>query len=228
MRNIAVIGLGSFGSTLASELASKGAWVLAIDERQECVDAVKDQVAVASVLNATHEDALRAVGIQNMDVAVVCMGNDVEANLLTTILLKKLGVPKVWTRSLTPLQKEILKAIEVDTIIDIEQEMGRIVATSLVSANVARNIPLAEGHSIAEINIPKALVGKSIRQINPRKQYGINIVALKRIHPAIGELGERVLRDEIEDVPAPDEPLREGDRLFVLGGNDAVDRFCAG
>lgn len=226
MRNVAVIGLGSFGSTVATELAAKGAWVLAIDEKRERVEAIKDDVALASQLNAIDEDALRAVGIQSMDVAVVCMGNDVEANLLTTILLKKLGVPKIWTRSLTPLQREILVAIEVDNIIDLELEMGRIVASSLVSANVARHIPLAKGHSIAEITIPKSCIGKSIRQINPRKSHGINVVAVKRMRPAISELGERLLEETIEDVPAPDIPLQEEDRLFVLGTDDAVRRFC--
>lgn len=228
MRNVAVIGLGNFGSTVARELAGKGGWVLAIDQRRERVEALKDDVALASQLNATDEDALRAVGITNMDVAVVCMGDDVEANLLTTILLKKLGVPKVWTRSLTPLQREILVALEVDNIIDLELEMGRIVASSLVSANIARHIPLTKGHSIAEVTLPKAFVGRTIRQINPRKSYGINVVAVKRMRPAISELGERLLEEVIEDVPAPDEPLGEEDRLFVLGGDEAVRRFCEG
>jgi trk system potassium uptake protein TrkA len=228
MRNVAVIGLGNFGSTVAVELAAKGAWVLAIDQRIERIEAIKDSVALASQLNATDENALRAVGIQNMDVAVVCMGEDVEANLLTTILLKKLGVPRVWTRSMTPLQREILVAMEVDNIIDIDQEMGRVVANSLVSANIARHIPLAKGHSIAEITIPDAFIGKSIRQLNPRKSYGINVVAIKRLRPSITDLGERQMEEIIEDVPPPDAPLEAEDRLFVLGNDEAVRRFCEG
>ena len=125
MRNIAIIGLGSFGSSVARELTEKGVQVLAIDRNPELVESIKDSVSHAAALDATDENALRAVDIENMDVAVVCIGEDVEANLLTTILLKKMGIQHIWTRALSLLQQEILRVLEVERIINLEEDMGR-------------------------------------------------------------------------------------------------------
>ncbi len=226
MRNIAVIGLGGFGSSVARELAEKGVEVLAIDRDREPVEAIKDSVAQAATLDSTDENALRAVGIKNVDVAVVCIGEDIEANLLTTILLKKIGVHRIWTRALSPLQQEILKMLEVDNIINLEKEMGGFVATSLASANITRHIPLAKDHSIIEVQVPAEFAGKTLRSLDPRNRFGVNIVAIKRMTPAINEQGERILEESIEDVPKPDDILEENDRLLIVGSNKNVERFA--
>ncbi len=225
MRNIAIIGLGGFGSSLARELTEKGIEVLAIDRDRDPVDAIKDSVTHAATLSSTDEDALRAVGIQNVDVAVVCIGEDVEANLLTTILLKKMGVHRIWTRALSPLQQEIIKMLEVDNIINLEEEMGSIVATSLASTNITRHIPLAKGHSIVELQVPAEFVGKTLRALDPRNKFSINIVAVKKMVPGISDQGERIVEELIEDVPQPDDVLEETDRLLVVGSDKNVDRF---
>ncbi len=225
MRNIAIIGLGGFGSSLARELAEKGIEVLAIDRDREPVDAIKDSVTHAASLNSTDENALLAVGIQNVDVAVVCIGEDIEANLLTTILLKKMGVHRIWTRALSPLQQEIIKMLEVDNIINLEKEMGSIVATSLASTNITRHIPLAKGHSIVELQVPSEFVGKTLRTLDPRNKFSINIVAVKKMVPGISDQGERIVEESIEDVPQPDDVLEETDRLLVVGSDKNVGRF---
>jgi trk system potassium uptake protein TrkA len=226
MRNIAVIGLGGFGSSVARELTEKGVEVLAIDRNREPVEAIKDSVAHAATLDSTDENALRAVGIKNVDVAVVCIGEDIEANLLTTILLKKIGVHRIWTRALSHLQQEILKMLEVDNIINLEKEMGGFVATSLASANITRHIPLAKDHSIIEVQVPVEFVGKTLRALDPRNKFGVNIVAIKKMSPAINEQGERILEESIEDVPKPDDILEENDRLLIVGSNRNVERFA--
>jgi trk system potassium uptake protein TrkA len=225
MRNIAVIGLGGFGSSVARELTEKGIEVLAIDRDREPVEAIKDSVAHAVTL--TDENALRAVGIRNVDVAVVCIGEDIEANLLTTILLKKIGVHRIWTRALSPLQQEILKMLEVENVINLEKEMGGFVATSLSSSNITRHIPLAKGHSIIEVQVPAEFIGKTLRELDPRNKFGVNIVAIKKTVPAINEQGERVLEESIEDVPQPDDVLDETDRLLIVGTNKNVERFAS-
>ncbi len=226
MRNIAVIGLGGFGSSVARELTERGVEVLAIDRDREPVEAIKDSVAHAATLNSTDENALRAVGIKNVDVAVVCIGEDIEANLLTTILLKKIGVHCIWTRALSPLQQEILKMLEVDNVINLEKEMGNFVATSLASTNITRHIPLAKGHSIIEVKVPAEFIGKTLRVLDPRNQFGVNIVAIKKMVPAINEQGERILEESIEDVPKADDILEETDRLLIVGSNKNVERFA--
>lgn len=226
MRTIAVIGLGGFGSSVALELAAKGVEVLAIDRDVAPVEAVKDSVTHAATLSSTDEDALRAVGIQNVDVAVVCIGEDIEANLLTTILLKKMGVHRIWTRALSPLQQEMLKMLEVDNIINLEKEMGGIVASSLASSNITRHIPLAKGHSIVEVQVPTEFVGKTLRQLDPRNKFNINIVAIIKSVPGITEQGERTFEESIEDVPKPDDMLEETDRLLVVGSDKNVEKFA--
>jgi len=226
MRNIAVIGLGGFGSSVARELTEKGVEVLAIDRDRELVEAIKDSVAHAVTLNSTDENALQAVGIKNVDVAVVCIGEDIEANLLTTILLKKMGVHRIWTRALSPLQQEILKMLEVDNVINLEKEMGSFVATSLAASNITRYIPLAKGHSIVEVQVPSEFVGKTLRELDPRNKFSVNVVAIKKMIPAINEQGERILEESIEDVPKPDDILLETDRLLIVGSNKNVEYFA--
>jgi len=225
MRQIAVIGLGKFGSTVARHLSRLGVQVLAIDERKELVDEIKDDVSYAATLNATDEEALKAVGIQGVDVAVVCIGEDVEANLLTTILLKRLGTRCIWARAISPLQQEILKALAIDNIISIEEEIGKIVARSLVSRNVTKHIPLSPGHSLAEIRVPGAFVGRTLRKIDARSGYRVNIVAVKRRVPKVTEYGERTFDEETERVPSPDAELNEGDVLVVIGRDEDIERF---
>ena len=225
MRQIAVIGLGNFGSTVAKELTQRGAQVIAVDRNKDRVEELKDAVSYAVTLNSMDENALKSAGIQDVDVALVCIGEDIEANLLTTLLLKKIGVNKIWSRAISPIQSEILKTMEVDEIISLEEEMGKNVARSLISAAVTKHIPLSPGHSIAEIGVPGCFVGKTIREIDPRKKYTVNIVAVKKKKPQVNEQGERVMFEVTESVPSPDLPLEAEDTFLIVGRDDNIERF---
>lgn len=225
MRQIAVIGLGKFGSTVAKELTDRGAQVIAIDENKERVETLKESVAYAAVADSDDEGALRAIGIQNVDVAIVCIGENVESNLLTTLLLKKMGIKKIWSRAISPLQLEILKTLEVDNIINLEEEMGKIVANSLISPIVSKFIPLTCEHSVIEIKVPKSFAGKTIREINAREKFKVNIIAVEKHKPVINKLGEREFEKYIEHVPLPDVPLEEEDTMFIVGDNADIKKF---
>jgi len=228
MRQIAVIGLGKFGSTVARELVEQGVEVIAVDRDRELVEAIKDSVSYATTLSATDESALRAMNIQDVDVAVVCIGEDVEANLLATLLLKRIGVKRIWSRAINPLQQEILKALEVDSIINLEEEMGKLVARSVVTENITRHVHLSPGFSVAEVKVPDVFVGKTLRQIDARGAFGVNIVAIKKRQPEITELGERTFKERLENAPAPDEELDENDILVVVGQDQNIERFSKG
>jgi trk system potassium uptake protein TrkA len=228
MRNIAVIGLGKFGSTVARELTVRGAQVLAIDSGSERVEEIKDSVAYAVALNSTDREALKSVAIQEVDIAVVCIGEDIEANLLTTLLLKKLGVKKIWARAISPLQQEILKTMGVDEVMSLEEEMGRTVARSLASASVTKHIPLSPGHSVAEVQLPPSYIGKSLRQIDPRGKFKVNVVAVKTSIPGVNDLGERIFNLKIDEVPFPDLKLTEDDILLVAGSDKNIEKFARG
>jgi len=225
MRQIAVIGLGKFGSAVAKELVEQGVEVIAIDEQKELVENIKDAVTYAAVLNATDEAALRAINIQDVDVAVVCIGEDVEANLLATLLLKQIGVRRIWSRAINPLQQEILRVLEVDSIINLEEEMGKLVARSVVTENITRHIHLSPGCSVAEVKVPARYVGRTLREIDPRRAFGVNIVAIKKKVPDLTELGERTFKEYVENVPSPDAPLDESDILVVVGPDQQIEEF---
>lgn len=228
MRSIAVIGLGIFGSTLARELTDKGAQVIAVDSDKNKVEAVKESVTYAVTLNSMDKNALISASVQDVDVAVVCIGDDVEANLLTTLLLKKIGVRRIWSRAINGLQKEILKTLDVDQIVSLEEEMGLTVARSLVSSDVSKRIPLSEGHSIAEIKIPEAFIGKTLRVIEPRKEYKVNIVGIKYLLPAVNSSGKREFKEVFDDIPSPDQELKEDIFLLVAGLDKNIERFAKG
>ncbi|MCF7855754.1 MAG: TrkA family potassium uptake protein [Candidatus Pacebacteria bacterium] len=227
MRQIAVVGLGRFGRAVALELVDEGAQVIGVDRNKDIIDEVKDSVTHAVALNATDEQALRALSLQDVDAAVVCIGVDVEANLLTTILLKKIGVKRIWARAINTLQQEILKALEVDSIINLEQEMGRLVARGLVIENVVRHIHLSPGYSVAEIKTPGDLVGQTLRDAKVRESYRVNVVAIKRKKPQITREGERTFEEYTENVPSPDTELEEDDVLVIVGNDRDIAQFSS-
>ena len=224
---MAVIGLGVFGKTIARELAERGAQVIALDERKEPVEEIREFVTYSVQVNSMDRNALRAIGVDNVDIAVVCIGDDIEANLLTTILLKKMGVRKVWSRAISPLQGEILKTLDVDFIMNIEEEMGRVTASSVLSRHIDKHIPLASGFSLAEISTPESFVGKTIQQIKSREKHNIIIVAIKKKRPRINELGEREFEEYIEDIPQPHQKLEENDVMIIMGAEKSIEVFTS-
>ncbi|MCP4650607.1 MAG: TrkA family potassium uptake protein [PVC group bacterium] len=223
MRQIAVIGLGSFGSTVAKTLTDQGVEVLAVDSDKEKVENIKDYVAVAVALDSTDDKALRAIGIEHVDAAIVCIGENVEANLLATTLLKKMGIKNIYGRSVNPLQEEILKSLDITKIINLEKEMGESVGKSLTSPNIQVSMKLASGHTMAEIKVPKEFIGRSLKDLNVRKRFDVNIVAIKRQIPSIDEKGQRVFKEVINDLPQAEDVLSETNYLIVVGKEESIN-----
>jgi trk system potassium uptake protein TrkA len=225
MRYVAVIGLGTFGQTVARELTDEGAKVIAIDKDRERVEAIKESVSYAVALDSVDAAALKSIGIQDVDIAVVCIGEDVEANLLSTLLLKKMGVKKIWSRAISPLQHEILKTLEVDEIVSLEEEMGRIVARSLVSPSIKKHIPLSSEHSMIEIVVPKDVVGKTIQELDLAEKYHIVIAATRRKIPHVDNRGERTFKEQLDVPPSFDRKIEETDVLLVVGTDENIRKF---
>ena len=228
MPRIAVFGLGQFGTAIAESLTDKGVEVMAIDVDGERVDDIKERVSVAVMLDATDERALRAVGLDQVRVAIVTMGTNIEANILTSALLKQIGLPRVYARASTPLQEQILRAIGVDKIINVEREMGEALATTLSVGEVHRFYTLATGHSLVEIDVPKALVGKTIAQAQLRQRFQVNIVATKKQVPDVDDRGRRTFREEVKLVPKPSDTFEEGDVLILAGEDDDIQALVKG
>ncbi len=217
MRQFAVIGLGRFGSSIAKTLAQKDCQVLAIDKDENKIQDISEAVTQAVCLDATDEKALKAVGIEQIDVAVVSVGGNVEASILIALLLKEIGIKEVIAKSVTPQQGKVLEKIGVDKIIFPERDMGERLANALTSPKVTDYLRLSSNCSIIEITPPKDFIGKTLKALNIRTKYQLNIVAIKRKN-AKGE--------EIANVvPVAEEKIREGDRLLVAGANEAIEKL---
>ena len=182
MRQFAVIGLGRFGSSVARALSRKGHQVLAIDSQEAITQNMSDEVTQAVCLNATDEKALRAVGISNIDVAIIGVGTDLEASILITLNLKEIGIKEIVCKAISEDHKKVLEKIGATKVVQPEKEMGTRIANSLISTNVIEQIELSDESSIAELIAPKEFIGKSLREVDIRAKFGVTVIAVSYTH----------------------------------------------
>ncbi len=214
-QTFAVIGLGRFGSAMAATLTDLGQDVIGIDSDAERVQKHADLIRSAVELDANDERALRTAGVQDVDVAVISIGENIEASLLAVMLVKDLGVRRIIAKAVTTLHGRILERIGVDRVIFPEREMAIRVAHSLVVANVLDYIELSRDFSIIEMPAPKEFTGRSLKQLQLRNKYALTLIAIKR-KPAGGG-------PEVTNVaPAADDEILDGDVLALLGSNDRL------
>jgi trk/ktr system potassium uptake protein len=221
--SFAVIGLGRFGSAVAATLTELGQDVIGIDGDEEKVRNVADVLSAAIQLDATDERALRAAGIQDVDVAVISIGENIEASLLVVMLVKELGIPRIISKAVTPLHGRILEKIGVSRVIFPEREMAMRLAHSLVVPNVLDYIELSRDFSIIELPAPEEFQGKTLRELQLRPRFGLTLIAIKR-KTGTGD-------GEVTNVaPSAEDRIEAGDVLALLGSNDRLaqlDRLLA-
>jgi trk system potassium uptake protein TrkA len=218
MQKFAVIGLGGFGSTLARTLGAKGAEVVAIDSDLEKVEAIQTEVTLAVQLKSHDSKALKLQGIDRVDVAIVCIGEDFESNVLTTVMLKELGVKKVITRYMNPVQKRILMKMGADQVISPEEESGIKLAYSLINPSFNEVLTLGKDFQVVEMLVPKTFVGKALRDVKLRERYSINLIAIKKA-PDTADSMQETTEAVVEDIPHP-ERLFERDDILILCGKE--------
>ncbi|NLY50759.1 MAG: TrkA family potassium uptake protein [Firmicutes bacterium] len=211
-RQFAVIGLGRFGASLARTLFSMGYDVLAIDVDPERVQELAKDITHTVEGDAGEEETLRAVGIRNFDTVIVAIGQDIQSSILTTVLLKELGVANVIAKAQNELHAKVLYKVGADKVVFPERDMGVRVARNLVSTNVVDFIQLSPDYSIVEIEAEGNWEGKSLRELAFRARFGVNVLAIKR--------EERLLAS-----PGADDTVRKGDVLVVMGRNDSINRL---
>jgi trk system potassium uptake protein TrkA len=219
-RQFAVIGLGRFGSAMAATLAELGQDVIGVDGDAERVRQLADTVTQAVELDATDEKALRAVGIQDVDVAVVSIGENIESSLLVVMQLLELGIKTIVAKAVTPLHGRILEKLGVSRVIFPEREMAVRVAHGLVIPNVIDYIELSTDFSIVELPAPDLFIGQTLRQLELRPRYGLTLVAIKRRPGATGAVVTNI-------APSADERLQKGDVLALLGSNERLAQLDA-
>jgi trk system potassium uptake protein TrkA len=216
-RQFAVIGLGRFGSAMAVTLSELGHDVIGVDGDEARVEQLADRISHALQLDATDEKALRAAGIQDVDVAVVSIGENIESSLLVVMQLRELGVQKIVAKAVTPLHGKILERLGVSRVVFPEREMAVRMAHSLVMPNVIDYIELSGDFSIIEVPAPESFVGRTLKQLELRPRFGLMLVAIKRQGPD-GTVATSI-------APAADEAILAGDVLALLGSNERLNRL---
>ena len=224
MRQFAVIGLGRFGSSVARTLSEKGREVLGVDSREQVVQEMSEVISQAVCVDAKDDKALRALGIQNVDVAVVAIG-DLEASILITLMLKEIGVKEIVAKAVTDDHKKVLEKIGATRIVMPERDMGQRVGSALVTPQVLDHIDLSADSSIVEIVSPGDFVGKSLKELDVRARYGVNVIAVKRKVKSLSAKGEAKDEEKIEVTPEAGEIIRDKDVLVIIGPNDKIEKL---
>jgi len=212
MRLFVVIGIGNFGYYTAQHLYELGSEVMVIDSNKERIQSIKDQVSRAVVADATDREVLERLGVPDVDVAVVSVGDRLDTSILITLYLKEMGVKEVVVKAVTVDHGKILEKIGASSVIFPERDSGVRLANSLSSSNVIEHLPLSEGYSILEIAASAKLVGKTLKELRLRNRFGIQVIAIKELVP-----------DRMHMPPDPDFVIKDSDMLIVVGQDESLE-----
>ena len=226
MQRYAVIGLGRFGYRLAELLSAAGQEVVAIDRNKAVVNEIAPLVTRAVCMDASNEEALKAQGIADVDVAIIGIGENFEAAVLATDLLKQLRVPQVLARSTTVTRAKILKRVGADRIVSPERETADRWRDRLLTPNMIEQIELAEDCRLVRIPAPTRYVGKTLGQLDIRRNDSVQVVAIRRTVQDTDNDGRRTSQAIVISVPSADTQVHEGDTLIMIGPDAAVQKLA--
>ncbi|MDI6700500.1 MAG: TrkA family potassium uptake protein [bacterium] len=221
----AVIGLGSFGYYVATKLAEKGYEVIAIDIDENKIDDISNKVTHAIQLNALDEKGLKEVGLMDVDVAIIAIKDIATSILLSSFLKEDLKIKYVVAKASDQKHGKVLEKIGVDRIIYPEIESAERLAKNLISPSIFDIIELSSSHNLVEIKAPDIFVGKTLEEIDLRKRFDINIIAIKRNQPSTTETYKLSYEESIIISPSPKERIIEGDILVMVGLKEHLEKI---
>jgi len=210
----AIIGLGSFGFNVAKTLYEHGHEVLAIDVDKEKVSAAKNFVSHSVHMDAADKENLQAVGIVDIDVVIMSLGPKMEASILTVLYLHELGVGRIIAKALSEDHMKILRAVGATEVIFPEKDMAIKTALKLSNPNILEYLPLYAGYGIEEIAPPEKFIGKSLKELDLRNKYDIQVIAIRELIP-----------EKITLVPKSDFVIKDSDILIIIGEEGQLDKF---
>lgn len=211
-QNYAIIGLGRFGGSICRTLIDSGQEVLAIDSSEERANEYMNIATHVVVGNAQDEMTLRSLGIRNFDQVIVAIGEDIQASILVTLMVKEMGVPSILAKAQNEYHARVLEKIGADRVVHPERDMGARIAHKMVSSNILDYIELSDEFSLAEIRVRnKKFFNKTLLEMDFRQRFGLTVVAIRRHN------------GEVVASPAAEEIVRENDHLLVIGNTDEVD-----
>ncbi len=223
-RLFAVIGLGRFGYSVAESLVQKGCEVLAIDSEEAKIQSISDIATFAVQCDATDERALKAVSTQNVDVAVVSIGENIEASILIVQTLTEMGITSIIAKAVTNAHGKILSNLGVTEVIYPERDAAIRLVHRLVSPEVLDYLELAPGYSVEEVAVPDRFSGMSIEETKIRELHNLNIIGIKKqVNRMIK--GKLKKEDTFNFTPSPDDMIEKGDVLVMIGKEHDLDGF---
>ena len=211
-KEIAVIGLGRFGGSIVMELSEMNVDVLVIDTDEARVNEYQDYYSEGIIGDSTDEAMLKSIGIDNYDNVIVAIGDNIQASILSTLILKDLGVKKVTTKAQNSYHGRVLEKIGADIVVHPERDMGRRIAHRLVSSSVVEYLEVSTSHSIIEYSANAKLENKRISDLNIREKFGISIIAINR---------------DNDIIVSPDSQISilGGDILILIGSDQQLNHF---
>ena len=223
-QNFAVIGLGEFGIRICEMLAEGGGSVVAFDHDAQAVERVKKIVPAAMVIDTTDENALRKAPLDDIDVAIVAIGDNKEASILTTTLLKEREIPYIVARAVSPLHAIVLKRVGASRVLKIEEESASRIANELINPEALNSLSVVEGYGICEVKVPKFFIGKTLSQVALKEKFNITLITIVRLELDIDMVGNPLNREVMYE-PDDNLELQTGDKLFVFGSNEKIAEF---
>lgn len=211
-REFAVIGLGRFGGSICRELSNEGMKVLAIDTSEQRINEYKEIASLAVIADSTDENTLKELDIDKIDHVIVAIGDDIQASILTTVILADLGIKRITVKAQSDYHALILEKIGAHQVVHPERDMGKRLAHSLISSNILDYLELSDEHSMIEVRAGKSMLGKTLIELNIRAQYGCNVVAIRR-------------GKTLNVSPSAEEKLAVGDILIVIGADKNLAKF---
>jgi trk system potassium uptake protein TrkA len=211
-KQYAVIGLGRFGGSICKSLSRQGMEVLAIDNNEDRVNEFSNIATHAVIADSTDENVLKSLGLRNFHHIIVAIGDNIQASILTTLILKELGAEKLTVKAQNDYHEKVLRKIGADKIVHPERDMGERIAHNIISNNVLDYLELSDEHSIVELIAGIKMSGKTLIDLDIRANFGVNIVAIKK--------GE-----DINVSPQADYQIERGDILIVIGADKDINRL---
>ena len=208
-KTIGIIGLGRFGGTLAKQVAALGHEVVGIDIEETLVQKLAPYLTHSIVGDFSDEDTIRQLNLQELDVVVIAIGDNLKAKLLSAMVLKELHTPYIVAKASTTMESKLLERVGADLIIFPEMDMAERVAQMLTRENIVDYFQLSQDIGLVEMGIPQFMVGHTLVELDIRKHYNVNIVAVKRDKNVIAP-------------PNPNNPLQDDDMLIVIGRNEDI------
>ncbi|UOR12984.1 potassium channel family protein [Halobacillus amylolyticus] len=211
-KEYAVVGLGRFGGSICRELNKEGMEVLALDMDEDKVNEYRDIAAHAVIADSTDESVLKELGLSNFDHVIVAIGDNILSSILTTVILKELGIKTITVKAQNDYHEKILRKIGADHVVHPERDMGKRIAHNIISNNILDYIELSDDHSVVEVKAGDKMSGQTLVDLDIRAEYGCNIVAIKRDKDIIVS-------------PMATEEIQERDVLIVIGADKDISRF---